>query len=240
MSIRIFYIIILFFVSCSGYKEKTSERTYFANGNIKEEITKITAENYSINKYHENGKLEFSGILKNELLNGMATIYYSSGGLKEKLEYDKGILCGKRELYNENENLEQVIYYFNGENYYSKLYGQNDTLEALIPIIEKDTSELYSNTDQCAFTIMVPFVDSLELPFLNDEVVGYFKLSKNDDSTDIELNDSTETKIILDRSKNSSSIVLECKFDTSQVYLKGLVFYESNIKNLSYHSIQIN
>ena len=114
------FLTFVLFVNISNAQEKKS---YYDNGQIKEDFNLLNGEFHGICKsYFENGQLERYAKFENGNAIGKARSYYQNGQLKTEVNFIKGLKNGIYKSYSDNGNLSELITYINDE--YNGLYEE--------------------------------------------------------------------------------------------------------------------
>lgn len=106
--------------ACATNKE--IKKTYFDNGNVKEETLYVKDKNVWLKSYYETGELFF---YKDD---NIGREYYTSGQVAEEIPLKDGKKHGTKKIYKPNGKLEKEIYYEEGIKDLQKEYDENGNL----------------------------------------------------------------------------------------------------------------
>lgn len=120
-------IISVLLVSCK--KSDNKIRTYYANGNVKEEYELIKNKvNGLFCKYYETGEVEYRVVMKDNFKNGVESYFYKTEKLKYKGSYTQGKRNGFFNYYNKFGKMDSIVEYIliDEENPFSSYISPSD------------------------------------------------------------------------------------------------------------------
>jgi len=134
------FIFIVIIVGCN----RTTERTYYANGKIEQVIRyKNGVKDGRFESFYENGQLKVKGNYKDGLQHGVFTWYYETGILQSEGTYINGLFEGLVKIYYSSGELEREVFYINNKDHGEyKSYYRNGQLK-LFAIRENGNSTIY-------------------------------------------------------------------------------------------------
>lgn len=226
------FIIILIIGICLSCQNRDLEYTYYPNGQVEFEIEFFSPTDYCVKNYYDTGIFREEKSFKDEIINGYHKQFHENGTLKEITLYEMGIAKGERIFYDKNGDMKQISYFDNGEIFYQKKINNDSlTLEVLSPYVKLHSFTVNGNSKSYVFDISFPFIDSLKLPYQNDDVISYYMVSNNQE---YEKFSSTDKKIVLNKDEPIQTI--EFQIDSiGKYYLKGLTHYSSKDSSLYFN-----
>ena len=111
-------MIIIVASSCARFNNKKGfiEETYYENGVLQSEVTKISGKLNGYARYYDDqSNLISIASYKNNILHGMWLEYYTNGKTKYSVKYNFGIKDGSELWYYENGNIKSETVYKMGK-----------------------------------------------------------------------------------------------------------------------------
>ena len=125
----LFLITIITILLFSCKKSDNKIRTYYANGNVKEEYVLINNKmNGLFCRYYDTGEIEYKVDMKDNFKNGIESYFYKTEKLKHKGGYTQGKRNGFFNYYNKFGNMDSIVEYvlIDEENPFSSYIRPND------------------------------------------------------------------------------------------------------------------
>ena len=129
-------------------------RTYYANGNLKMEISSRGGLPNGIGKFYgEDGNLLYQGVFKDGKLDGVLYQYYPEGSVHNEMNYSDNMYDGAQKIYDTDGNQTAEIVYKNGKPISGYVILNDNkielTTEELSALADEDiTQEQTENTEK--------------------------------------------------------------------------------------------
>ncbi|MCR9102875.1 MAG: hypothetical protein NXI25_23180 [bacterium] len=125
----------------------------------------VQKELYEVQTYYPTGELKVAFSTRDSEIIGKALEYFKTGEIKKSTEYLNGLKHGDSFTYDEEGELVNYNYFYEGNVLYAKskkdINGRSKLLETYIPLLEKSEVTNFSIGDTLSLKVGLPIPDSL-------------------------------------------------------------------------------